>query len=475
MTSERDFDRLARAWLELGPDEAPDRVVAAVLQAAETTPQVRRPIRWPTWRSFHMNRMSLAAGAVAILVVVMGGGILLNQRNQAVTGGPSPTPGVTSSQPAVVAPSATPGVSASPRLSVVQPRAPSWTITGGMGTPRSGHTATLLPDGKVLVAGGYVGDVPAQPSAELYDPASGSWTATGNMVTPRIGHSATLLPDGKVLVAGGLGKATQNTDGRISDALSSAELYDPTTGFWTATGSMATTRQWFTATLLPDGKVLVAGGGNRNKVILASAELYDPGAGTWTATGSMGTQRYEYASTLLPDGKVLVAGGFDSPDPMSGGLDSAELYDPGSGTWIATGTMTSIYSGGTLTLLPDGRVLAGGVPELYDPGAGTWTAGNPGTGGTGGRVILLPDGRVLAVVPIMVGDAAVGTSVDVYDPGAGSWTAAGKGNMGTPRYTNYTTTLLPDGEVLVAGGLRTPNGGSELASADLYDPGTGTR
>ena len=88
MTSERDFDRLARAWLELGPDEAPDRVVAAVLQAVEDTPQVRRPLRWPTWRSFKMNRISQAAGLAAILVVVIGGGILLSQRNQPAAGGP---------------------------------------------------------------------------------------------------------------------------------------------------------------------------------------------------------------------------------------------------------------------------------------------------------------------------------------------------------------------------------------------------
>ena len=337
-------------------------------------------------------------------------------------------------------------------------------------TPRSNFTATLLADGKVLVAGGSNSrDFLA--TAELYDPGSGTWTATRNMVTPRAGHSATLLPDGKVLVAGGLGKATQNTDGRISDALSSAELYDPTTGFWTATGSMATTRQWFTATLLPDGKVLVAGGGNRNKVILASAELYDPGAGTWTATWSMGTQRYDYATTLLPDGKVLVAGGADSPDLISGNmLDSAELYDPARGTWAATGKMVTTHTNNTATVLRDGRVLVGNKAELYDPVTGSWTA--TGGGWCCSPAMLLADGRVLVVGPTLVGDAAVGTSVELYDPSTGSWTTAGKGDMGTPRFGGYSTTLLPDGKILVAGGFGTADGGT-LASADLYYPGSG--
>ena len=156
---------------------------------------------------------------------------------------------------------------------------------------------------------------------------SGTWTATGSLATARDDHTATLLPNGKVLVAGGY-------DG--SGTLASAELYDPASGTWTATGSLATARYRHTATLLPNGKVLVAGGSD-NSGALASAELYDPASGTWTATGSLATARDCHTATLLPNGKVLVAGGFDG----SGSLASAELYDPASGTWTATGSLAT--------------------------------------------------------------------------------------------------------------------------------------
>jgi hypothetical protein len=143
-----------------------------------------------------------------------------------------------------------------------------------MVTPRTDFTATLLPDGKVLVAGGLHSGVQAAAAelaaAELYDPGSGSWTATASLVTPRTGHAATLLPDGKVLVAGGYGG---------NGALASAELYDPGSGSWTAAGSMVTPRQSHTATLLPDGKVLVAGGFGAEAPVV-TAELYDPGSAT---------------------------------------------------------------------------------------------------------------------------------------------------------------------------------------------------
>jgi hypothetical protein len=186
----------------------------------------------------------------------------------------------------------------------------TWTATGSMGNARASHTATLLPNGKVLVAGGD--DVGS--SAELYDPETGTWTATGSLGNARASHTATLLPNGKVLVAGGFG-------GR-----SSAELYDPGTGTWTATGSMSDRRVSHTATLLPNGKVLVAGGQGNN--LLSSAELYDPASGTWTATGSLGNARAGHTATLLPNGKVLVGGGVDTGGTL---LSSAEFYDSGLG------------------------------------------------------------------------------------------------------------------------------------------------
>ena len=187
------------------------------------------------------------------------------------------------------------------------------------------HTATLLPDGRVLVAGG-VGDDRAAGSAELYDPRNGSWTATGGMIEGRQEHTATLLPDGRVLVVGGA------DDNR---AAGSAELYDAGSGSWTATGLLIEGRSRHTATLLLDGRVLIAGGdsGRGDPFVdgpdpaLGSAELYDPSSGTWAATATMNVRRRYHTATLLPDGTVLVAAGVGD----SGAERSAELYHPGTG------------------------------------------------------------------------------------------------------------------------------------------------
>jgi N-acetylneuraminic acid mutarotase len=244
------------------------------------------------------------------------------------------------------------------------PATGTWAATGNLPTKPCLHTATLLPNGKVLVAGGSddfnVG--PTTSAAELYDPATGTWSPTGNLITARQNHSATLLKNGKVLVAG---------------AGSTAELYDPSSGTWSATGSLPVALSYGqTVTLLSDGKVLVTGGVDSTGTpeTLSSAELYDPVPGTWSTTGSLSIARTSHTATLLPDGRVLVAGG---DTPGLGADASAEIYDPAAGTWSPTGSLVTGRASHSSTILPDGVVLvAGGVindqPDTTDSAELYW-------------------------------------------------------------------------------------------------------
>ncbi len=377
--------------------------------------------------------------------------------------------------PSRAAESLEPGPTAAPS------RPHSWTATGPMITPGRVGPATLLPNGTVLLAGGTVGSE-LLASAELFDPGSGSWVAAAAMLQGREGHTATLLSDGTVLVAGGNSRAEQDP------ALASAELYDPATGTWTATGQMTQPRTGHTATLLSDGRVLLAGGdspdylarpGDFSPHYLLSAELYDPVARTWTATADMIQARIGHTATLLPDGRVLVAGGSTADR-----LESAELYDPATGTWTGTADMTEPYFGHTATLLPDGRVLiAGGdAPsgpgargwahaELYNPVTGTWMAtGSMVTPRLAHAATLLPDGRVLVSGGRADGgpQSALVREAELYDPATGRWTATR--GMREAR-SGHSATLLADGRVLVSGGTDS----DVLFSAESYDPGGGTR
>ena len=337
-----------------------------------------------------------------------------------------------------------------------------FTPTGGMTVARTGHTATLLANGKVLIAGGANGGLLA--SAELYDPTAGKFTATGSMTLARQGHTATLLPNGEVLIIGGGGGA-------------SAELYDPLAGKFTATGNLIVPRYRHTATLLQSGMVLIAGGTDGTNA-LASAELYDPAAGTFTATGNLTVTRSQHAATLLQSGMVLIAGGYVTPPGLlSYGLTSAELYDPKAGVFAATGSMTVGRSYPLATLLTDGRVLMSGGQsnfegyvasnslERYDPTARTFAA----TGSmTEARAYytstLLPNGTVLIVGGYRseYDLRYFFATAELYDPTTGVCSATG--SLATGREF-HTATLLPNGTVLVAGGDRE---GSVLASAELY-------
>ncbi len=293
-----------------------------------------------------------------------------------------------------------------------------FSVTGGMTTPRHGHTATLLPNGKVLVAGGFgfSGFTETLATAELYDPSTGAFTATGNMTTPRAWHSATLLPDGRVLIAGGVREAPGSFPFL---SLASAELYDPSTGVFTATGDMIIAQQCQGATLLTSGKVLIAGGA-------PDAELYDPATGTFSPTGKYSSRPSDLSlfpctavSTLLPEGRVLIVWAWAEPALgwLAGGGAAAELYDPDSGTFSATRTT---------------------IGPQYDDGSPTAT--------------LLMNGKVLVAGGASVVDEAP-TGAELYDSSTGTFTATG--NMITG-HDSHTATLLPDGTVLLAGGFGLP-------------------
>jgi hypothetical protein len=249
-----------------------------------------------------------------------------------------------------------------------------------MTSPRVYAGAALQADGRVLVTGGE-STGPDVASAEVYDPATGKFTATGSMKVGRSYHSETLLADGRVLVAGGSSQ---------SGATAAAETYDPATGKFTATGPMTQKRENQTATRLATGQVLLAGGdAGGGGTILSTAELYDPATGKFASTaGAMTTKRLSQTATLLADGRVLLAGGDDATK-----TGSAEIYDPATGNFTPTGAMAGPRFWHAAALLTNGRVLVVGgdgvncwmlqqcnsgtlaTSELYDPAAGTFVPG----------------------------------------------------------------------------------------------------
>ena len=349
-----------------------------------------------------------------------------------------------------------------------------FSATGLMTTPRGGPTATLLANGQVLLTGGCVDSIctyVALASAELYNPATGVFSATGSMNATRFdGQTATPLSNGQVLIAGGYST-------NYAAPAPNAEVYDPTTGIFTPAGPMVALRYQHTATLLPNGKVLIAGGcldTGGSCVTLASAELYDPATGTFSPTGPMIAARADLTATLLPNGKVLVAGGVDFNTYTS--LASAELYDPATGTFSATGSLITGRDAHSAALLPNGKVLvvsgynylSGTIlvsAELYDPTAGTFSATGPMTNG---RIYqsatLTGDGKFLILGG--VNNSGLLSSAESYDPATGSFSPTG--SMSTGRDFPGVA-LLPDGQVLVAGGS---GSSGPLGSAELYSSQT---
>lgn len=349
---------------------------------------------------------------------------------------------------------------------VVKAQTPgTFSPTGDMTTARTAHTATLLQNGRVLIAGGLPGGYGNNPlaSAEVYDPATGLFTPTGAMTTARTQHTATLLADGKVLITGGRGPIVQ---GLGAEELASAELYDPLTGAFTPTGAMNALRGLHAATLLPDGRVLMIG--CAIPCNSAIAEIYDPAAGNFLDAGPPGAGGG--TATLLTDGRVLITGG--CPADFRG--TKAQLYDPASGTFRSTGPLpTGCSNINMATLLLTGQVLIEGSDEypdpataaLFDPPSGTFAViGFAIRPREFSAAVLVPDGTVLITggqLPGGNGDP----SAEVYSPASGTFALTG--SMSTARHAN-TATLLPDGTILVAGGYSVWP--AATASAEIYRP-----
>ena len=370
----------------------------------------------------------------------------------------------------------------------------------GMAKPRGQHSATLLPDGRLLVIGGR--SVLSYTSAEIYDPNPSQdtdvsqWSAAGDMSMDRFDHITTVLPNGLVLVTGGdkeTGKKrSQSTSARLS--LQDAELYDPSTNSWSSAPNMINQHAaGHTATLLNNGEVLVAGGlsiGGEGQPRIGSsyAEIYDPTSGTWSSTGNMTKARSMHRAILLDDGNVMAIG-----------RESSEIYDPSTGKWTAHGKLSTDHGGQfTATLLNDGKILVAGgghsewvegvevsppTPiasvDLYDPGSGEWSpAGDMLYPTLGHTATLLPNGHVLVVGFLQS---------QTYDPGSDTWVDAGQMDVqrgspmiGGPAGSFHTATLMPSGRVLITGGnqMELSKFGKEtdregIGTIEIYDPAAG--
>ena len=350
----------------------------------------------------------------------------------------------------------------------------TWAPGGLMDQGRWAHAGALLGDGRALITGGIVGYCAPGceiigSSTELYDPATGTSTASGGMRAFRKEHTATVLNDGRMLLVAG------RYGGLVREVQRTAELYDPATGTTAYTDSLGksdlvccTGRRWHTATKLNDGRVLVAGGGgatsSNQSYALRQSELYDPGAGTFTPTGLMTIPRQTHTATLLPDGKVLIVGGIGSS--FQWGSLSAEIYDPGTGTFTLADSLAVERREHAAVALADGRVLVTGgynyssgtffaSAEIYDPATGQFApTGNMTTGRWRHTATLLPNGQVLITG---------GNTADLYDPVSGTFTATGA--MFQSR--NYhLAVLLPSGLVAVFGATS----GNLNPSIELYRP-----
>jgi N-acetylneuraminic acid mutarotase len=294
--------------------------------------------------------------------------------------------------------------SATDLVSIYDPATGHWSAATHMLQPRAYPMVVTLDDGSVLAAGGSRNLQPLD-TAERYYPENGTWVAAGRLNVPRTQGTLTLLGDGRVLAVGG---GMEGSPGWASTA--SAEIFDPKTGVWSPASPMSVTRAYHTATLLGNGEVLVAGGATTYNgvrgTVTREAEIYSPRSNSWRPASRMTVARYADAAALLPDGRVLVAGGWSLTTNDDPSLASAEIYDPAANGWTVTGSLSDARGSLSMAGLPDGRVLAvAGVDpayhvlastEIYNSKLGTWQAtGRLPVALERPAMGILPDGRVL--------------------------------------------------------------------------------
>lgn len=404
---------------------------------------------------------------------------------------------------------------------VYDPDTNTWTMMAPMNVARATHTANFLPDGRIMVIGGYYQNY-CLASAEVYDPEANTWTRVDWFNTAHCRHTALVRTDGKILVVGGFESAgdvklwdsdqevwttrgplqenrsehtiTQLTNGKVlvtggcDDnyvSLKSVEEYEPAydtwmpeATTWTVLPSMNVAHDRHTATLLSDHQVLIVGGGPDDN--LGSVEIYDSNTNMWTTVASLNTPRQNHTATLLPDGKVLVVGGSNLEYIP---LNSAEVYDPSTDTWTTVASMNNARYEHTMTLLPNGKILVVGgsdllyaplsSAEVYDPATNTWTTvASMNDARSEHTMTLLPDGSVLVTGGFGGSNFSVITvdSVEVYDPDLNTWTTVAPLHTGR---VEHIAVLLNSGEVLVTGGINYGTG-MELSSAEIYHPDTDT-
>jgi hypothetical protein len=335
---------------------------------------------------------------------------------------------------------------------------------GSLKTSRALHTSTLLTDGTILVAGGTTG-LDLLKSAELFDPLTGQYKYTaGSLSEPRDFHTATLLTNGRVLIAGG-----SSTNSVSTGPISSTDIYYPDTQLFIPTTPLAAVRSHHTATLMPDGKVIVVGGVGAGNVVTGTAESFDPEHLSWTSLATT-SPRSLHSATLLKDGRLMIAGGTDGASLLS----SVFAYNPGTGLWAPLASMPVALFSHSATLLFDGRVLVAGGNDgngetnssyIYDPVADNWTPNTPPTTRPitqprfGQTSTLLPDGAVM-ISGGSVKSGPLPIPIETYKVGGSSWTA---GNQFKTARAFHTMTLAPNGRVYAIGGTNGVIGGSGTA------------